>query len=524
MKPLALPLELPRLVMRRAMGVALLAWLVVLALGLSRAGADMDEEVAAARTMAAVSAALAQASAWDDQRAIDELKRLERAAPLRHLSLSIRDGQGAVVVAPIEPSPPLPPMSWLVALHRALLPAATPTSVAWAMPRGDGRVWQVTLATTRESERIEAIENLAGVLAIVAFGGIAMLAAMALNVRRAFQPMRGLLEAIASLRRGDPSALRRLPPMPIGELHAIRGALLELGAALQAAENERQLLSQKVLTLQEDERRRIARELHDEFGQQLTALRADVAWLQRQPLPDPRAAGVVAGMATACASLHDETRQLLSSLQPLGAVDQHAPSHLLKLQGLLERLVAGWGVGAGRTARVDLQLRSRGQDGAACPWPDATEAASVAIPQALVLTLYRISQEALTNVARHAQATRSTLQLTWIRSADRVELEWQVSDDGVGLDSPEAARQRGNGLAGMRERVWAFGGDLSVAPGLPVSAVSGVSSAPSVPAGRPGLVLRAVFQCPLASNVETHEPARPTRRANAAVRSTEALQ
>jgi two-component system, NarL family, sensor histidine kinase UhpB len=494
MKPSTPPLELPRLVMRRASWVALLAWLLVLALGLLRAAADMDQEVVAARTMAAVTARLAQASSWDDQRAINELKQLERGAPLRHLSLSIRDAQGAVIVAPIEPVPPSPPLSWLVALHRALLPSAAPTAVSWPMPRGDGRTWQVTLSTSRESERVEAIENLADVLAIVALGSIAMLLVMAINVRHSFQPMRGLLEAIASLRRGDPTGLRQLPPMPIGELHAIRGALHDLGAALQAAEHERQLLSQKVLTLQEDERRRIARELHDEFGQRLTALRADIAWLQRQTL-EPRSATVVAGMAAACASLHDETRQLLTSLQPLGAGDRLTPSSLFKLQGLLEQLVAGWQQGTDRGARVTLRLRTRDRDGSSGPWPDADAAAALAIPHSMVLTLYRISQEALTNVARHAQATRATLQLTLLRAGDAIEIEWQVSDDGVGLDTLEAAQQRGNGLAGIRERVWAFGGDLQCA------------AAVGAPAVKPGLVLRALFQFKLAPSQELHESA-----------------
>jgi two-component system sensor histidine kinase UhpB len=494
MKPSTLPLELPRLVMRRALWVALLAWLLVLALGLRRAAHDTDQEVAAAQTMAAVTARLAQASGWDDQRAIDGLKQLELGTPLRHLSLSIRDAQGALIVAPIGPAPPSPPLSWLVALHRALLPAAAPTSVTWPLARGDGRAWLVTLSTSRESERVEAIENLAGVLAIVALGSVALLLVMAFNVRRSFQPMRGLLDAIASLRRGDLGTLQALAPMPIGELHSIRSALHDLGTALQAAEHERQLLSQKVLTLQEDERRRIARELHDEFGQRLTALRADLAWLQRQTMPEPRAAAVVAGMAAACANLHDETRRLLSNLQPLGAADRLAPSHLLKLQGLLEHLVAGWQHTVERRTRVGLRLSSRHGDGTPGPWPDAGDAAALPLPHALVLTLYRISQEALTNLARHAQATQATLQLTLLRDADRLGLEWQVSDDGIGLESLAAAQQRGNGLAGMRERVWAFGGDLHCAP----AAATGQ---------RPGLVLRALFQCTPAPNPELDESA-----------------
>jgi two-component system sensor histidine kinase UhpB len=86
------------------------------------------------------------------------------------------------------------------------------------------------------------------------------------------------------------------------------------------------------------------------------------------------------------------------------------------------------------------------------------------LPRELSRALYRISQEALTNVARHARATRAVLQLTLQRRADGDLLHWQVSDDGQGLGEPAVALQRGNGLAGIRQRVWALGADLECDP------------------------------------------------------------
>jgi two-component system sensor histidine kinase UhpB len=126
------------------------------------------------------------------------------------------------------------------------------------------------------------------------------------------------------------------------------------------------------------------------------------------------------------------------------------------------------------------------------------DAARAELPRALVLALYRISQEALTNVARHAGASSATLRLRAIRaggSASMSAIDWSVCDDGVGLDDPSAALRRGNGLAGIRERVWAHGGDLQLAavhpgsarPGLCLQArqrvdVSGAASRPEVEA------------------------------------------
>ena len=112
---------------------------------------------------------------------------------------------------------------------------------------------------------------------------------------------------------------------------------------------------------------------------------------------------------------------------------------------------------------------------------DASRMAQGALlPRELLLTLYRISQEALTNVARHARAERAVLRLSLVSEVDhrtggdsppsvvRGRVRWSVEDDGCGLEA--AAWQRGNGLAGVKERVWAVGGDLQwepLEPGAP---------------------------------------------------------
>ncbi len=456
------PMDLPRLVMRRAVWVALAAWLLVLVLGLQRVSHDMQQEVAAADTVARLSALLARASHEpDDARLLADIRRLLDAAPLRHLALSVRDADGAVLLDASKVTAPSAPLSWLLALHRAWLPARDSAPVGWALARGAQREWRVELTVSHESERAEAIENLSELLLLAAGGSVALLLAMAWNVRHAFAPMRALLQAIGRLRGGEAGAVQHLPAMPIAELHAIGSALAELGSALEAAEQQRRALSRKVLTLQEDERQRIARELHDEFGQRLTALRADAAWLTQRVAGDAQALPVVASMAQQCARLQAEIRALLERLQPAGHADPAEEASLLKLQCMLEDLVRAWNTTAGAGVRFQLELATTGPDGAAARWPDASEADAVVLPQALLLALYRISQEALTNVARHANASAASLRLSLARHTDGVVLHWQVSDDGAGLGSLQVALQRGNGLAGMRQRVWAFGGDLA---------------------------------------------------------------
>jgi two-component system sensor histidine kinase UhpB len=83
------------------------------------------------------------------------------------------------------------------------------------------------------------------------------------------------------------------------------------------------------------------------------------------------------------------------------------------------------------------------------------------LPRALVLTLYRISQEAFTNAARHAGATQARVAVEIRRAATgELVLDWSAADDGRGLPQPESAFARGNGLAGIRERVWALDGEF----------------------------------------------------------------
>jgi two-component system sensor histidine kinase UhpB len=452
------PLDLPRLVMRRAGWVALGAWVLMLVLGLQRAGLDMEQEVAAARTMAELVSRLAQPSAASDNDLIAALKRIVQAEPTRHLALTVRDAAGVVLLATAGDEPLSAPLSWLVRAHRALLPAHEPAPLSWRLPRDGSGPWTVTVAVSHESERAEAVTNLAALLGLGALGSVALLLAMGWNVHRAFRPMRSLLHAIAALRDDDARVLRTLPPMPIGELQAIAGALRELADALEAAERQRRVLSRQVLTLQEDERQRIARELHDEFGQRLTALRADAAWLSQRVVDDAQAHDVVRAMSVQCEALQSDIRSLLARLLPAGGSDGEAD--LLRLQRLLEELVQAWNASPGPAVRFELVLLAHDAQGRALQWPTPQQARSRALPHGLCLALYRISQEALTNVARHAGASRATLQLNLQERAEGDLLQWQVSDDGSGLGSLQVALQRGNGLAGIRQRVWALGADL----------------------------------------------------------------
>jgi len=470
-------LDLPRLVMRRAGSVAAAVLLLALGLGLARMGVDIDDEVDAAVTLARLVAKLTAAAPLDDEAALGELRKLLADHPPRHLLLSVQGGDGRLLLAP-PPPVPTAALDGLLALHRRLFSAPDARHVSWDLLRPGGARWTVTLAASHESERREAMVNLVGTLALLLACIAGLLLAMRWNLRRALAPLDRLLAAIDDIEGRDAQAVQALPVMPVRELEALASALRHLGRALDAAQAHRRLLSQQVLTLQEDERARLARELHDEFGQRLTALRVDAVWLSHQVAEQPLLKPVVEGMARQCALVQQDIRSLLSRLQPFGHDDDAESESLLRLVILLRALVASWTQpGREQTTFCRLDLRWLDSDGQPMAWPNDDVAEDLRLAGTLVLTIYRISQEALTNVARHAQASVATLALScWgdARPGAPLRIDWSASDDGVGLTDAKAVSQRGNGIAGIQERVWAQGGELRFEPLQPGGASPGL--------------------------------------------------
>lgn len=460
-----IPLDLPRRVMRRALAVALLTLIAALGFGLARTDADIDGEVRAAMSLAATMARLSQSTQLSDAELIAVLVARDDETPLRHLSLSLRDATGRLLVGRLQDPSTSPVVDAMTALHRRLRPGAQVEPVTWMLPRPGKPAWVLTLAAQPDSERREAVVYLGSLLGVLVAGLALLLVVLRWNVRSAFRPLEGMLSAIGRIQAGDTAAARAMPTMPIGELEQIAAALRSLGEALDAAQAERRLLGHKVQSLQEEERMRLSRELHDEFGQRLTAIRVDAAWLAQRLRDLPDVQPVLRGMAEQCAAIQSDVRGLLARLQPLAGVEEgDGAVSVATLAELLRGLAEGWRKSGSGTLRVALTIDAEPRR---------------PLPRDLALALYRISQEALTNVARHAQAGEVTLALRWPPGSEAIA--WSVADDGVGLPDAGAALRRGNGLAGIKERVWAFGGDLELRPARPGNE-------------RPGLVLAATLR------------------------------
>jgi len=198
-------------------------------------------------------------------------------------------------------------------------------------------------------------------------------------------------------------------------------------------------LAARLQSIREEERSRIAREVHDVLGQALTGIKMDAAWiLAKLPEGQTKLVARAKSMSSLIDSMVQMVRRIATDLRP----------------GILDNL--------GLVAAVEWQASEfQSRTGITCQVSSNLRDASLASDSATAV--FRIFQETLTNVARHAQATAVTVSIC--EQQDRVVL--QVADNGRGIDLGEVTQSKSVGLIGMRERAAILGGDLVIsgAPG-----------------------------------------------------------
>ncbi|HSB69980.1 MAG TPA: PAS domain S-box protein [Candidatus Methylomirabilis sp.] len=211
-------------------------------------------------------------------------------------------------------------------------------------------------------------------------------------------------------------------------------ARIQAEEQLRRSREQLRALAGHLESVREEERARIAREAHDELGQALTALKFDLAWLiHRLPKHQPAAQEKAQGMLALIDTTINTVRRISEDLRP----------SILDTLGLVAALE--W-------QAQEFQTRT----GIACSLlsglPDVT------LDRTPSTALFRICQESLTNVARHAQATRVIIRL----SAEADYLALAVEDNGRGIPEQDFANATSLGLLGMRERALLLGGELTI--------------------------------------------------------------
>jgi two-component system sensor histidine kinase UhpB len=377
----------------------------------------LREDVAAEIEASALLAELMLSVAQAPDRRLAQISALIERGGLRHLDVLIAGPGGAA------PERPQAPAGWLYAHVAPEAGNAAERRIAL----GDATL---VIRPNPASEVAEIVEESSRMLALFVLFALATAIATWRTVGAALRPARALERGLQNLANEQ---VQRLPAFELREFDRIAREIESIAERLAAARAAEQQMGRRLIEVQEDERRALARELHDEIGQALTAVGLSAAYLERH------GAAVDAAAVVACAK---EIREGVAnvSAKVLGVLKALRP-HGLDGLGLIDALRDLLDFWQGRCATVAVEARLP----ATLP-PLSSQAA---------LSIYRTLQEALTNVHRHSGARRVRVRLG--RVDDGVEL--RVEDDGSGRAESAALRPSG-GMLGMQERARLAGGSV----------------------------------------------------------------
>jgi two-component system, NarL family, sensor histidine kinase UhpB len=365
-------------------------------------------------------------------RIIQDLNRL------RHVSIT-RQEDTSEAKRPLADDRESSVPAWFVAL---IHPETTAVNVPISI---HGKPGSLLITSHPDDEMNEIWDGIVTQLQVGSAIAIALFLLTMMVVGRALTPLRSLSEAMTNIEAGAYGT--RVEPTGSPELAAICAKLNHLAATLGDAVEEKRRLAETAVSLQDAERKEIARELHDEFGPYLFALRAHASALMRTAdTPEPNTNALRRhgdAILEQINALQQFNRRVLERLRPVGLAE-------LGLNEAIGALLRLWS-----ESHPDVEIETTIS-------PSLGETSETA-----ALTIYRIIQEALTNVFRHARATHVEITVTPVPSCqaasaplDANAVAVRVRDNGAGLPIDH---KQGLGMIGMRERVLALGGTMTVA-------------------------------------------------------------
>lgn len=358
----------------------------------------------------------------DEHTESEWLEQISRLRETRHLQIAIFDQAGNETMLTGEKSHTAdePPPQWFI--DAVMMDSI---SSAYEIKLPNDAIKRIVISADPMDEIHEAWrESLVYFWSIVLMLGIIFLA---INVvfHSMLSAVKTILSGLKTVESGNYE--QRLPRFRISEFDAIAAEINNLTSALNAARQNNQALARHTMHIQENERRHMSRELHDEMGQSLTAVKA-MAVVAKQS--DSKVQSIADSIIDICNHLSGVVRSMMRTLHPLSLTD-------LGLVATLTDLVGEW---KRRQPSLDIHLN----------YDNSIDD----LDEEVAIHVYRIVQECLTNVVRHAQANLTNIS---VRQSIVQQKKWvviQVSDDGIGGSSSG----EGFGVLAMRERVESMGG------------------------------------------------------------------
>jgi two-component system sensor histidine kinase UhpB len=371
------------------------------------------------------------------QNAIDPSRGLEALIASfrdnRHLRVRLNGEEVAVAAPTVEHSQFGTAPRWFVRVV-----GVEPVVEHFPVVFGGHDYGTITIETDPHNEILEVWNEFTD--SLVALGVFCLLTILLIYVfvGRTLRPLDDLAAALEDIADGRyrTRVFGKLAP----ELALLRDSFNRMAARLAETDSENRRLNERLLTLQEEERSELARDLHDELGPYLFAINVDAATACRRIKEDRPTEAVehVQSIVDAARHMQRQVRRMLGRLRPIG-LDEFG------LREAIENLVAFW-----RRRRPEIGYEVK----------IAAECENIRDPLGTIIC--RVIQEALSNAIRHAQPDRISISIEPDHDAEKgnEQVVVTVTDDGRG--TRESSRL-GYGLVGLKERVGAVGGRLSVA-------------------------------------------------------------
>jgi two-component system sensor histidine kinase UhpB len=428
-----------------------LAMLLIIGVGflftVNDARRSVEDEIRSTVSLALqlVEAGFAESRSNDESlsRWMSQLGRLDQT---RHLRISVTGvrPESIELTAPKAAPETLAPawFNWIV--------APEPIVVEHHLGNGGGRHYTIRIEADSGDEIAEAWLETRGFLLLILALACAIYALVHVTVGRAFRSVGTILEGLEYIEKGEFG--KRLPGFELPEFERISSAFNHMASKLEKSRQENRALIRRSMLIQEEERRYLARELHDELGQSLTAIKVMAAALRS---PDNAKLDTANHIMSLCDRLFSVVRGMMRRLRP-SMLDE------LGLSASLEDLVDHW-----RSSHPELGIELNCDPAVDDRSVDAR------------IDLFRIVQECLTNVVKHAMARHVVIRLQVEESRDGPWIALLFKDDGRGFDAGQPSG--GFGLYGIRERIAGLGGRLTITtrPGQGVA----IEARVPVPAG-----------------------------------------
>ena len=357
----------------------------------------------------------------------DDLSHFRTLQQTRHLSIQIEKPDGQIIhfAGDNQPSHPeeMPP-AWFVKLVQSDYP-----TVSHQLKTQNGQSLKLLIQAQPLDEITEIWEETLRFLSLILVLTLVTFVAVSLALNKSLKSIAVIVKTLGTIETGNYQ--QKLPPFAIQEFDSIANAMNHLMVELDKTRKENSALTQHSLSIQEDERQRLSQELHDELGQSLTAIKVMAVTAAHPTADHEKISGAIVSI---CNHLMLVVRSMMQQLHPLVLTE-------LGLKACLDDLIQHW---AERNPDLNLTI-------------DCDDCVD-SIDKTIAIHIFRVIQECLTNVIRHAQASAVNIRFDIIEQPF-AQLHLSICDNGRGCDL--TLHPPGFGLLGMKERIKSLNGEIS---------------------------------------------------------------